>query len=451
VREGPQAEWKGIEVLRRLRAQPGGRELLELAEGREDMELVGGAVRDLLLGRAPRELDVVVADDAPGLARALAARLGAEATVHERFGTASVERGAARLDFATRRAESYSAPGALPEVRAGTPAEDLLRRDFTVNAIALALDGANPGELRAAPDALEDLRAGSLRVLHERSFLDDPTRLLRLCRYRVRLGFAVEARTEELARAAVKEDALRTVSGARLGAELRLALSEAQAVDVLEAMRALGLLEAVHPRLRHEPQLLRRALALLPPDGSPQALLLAGLVLPLVVRADGQPEAEARALLDRLEFSQASRDRALAAATAVPRLLGELTHCQRPSQLYALVAGVPLEGVALAGALAGAGTPATGAADTAVVTGAADADADVVTGVADADAVTSAAERWLNELRHVHLEISGADLLAAGVPQGPEIGRRLEAALRARLDGELATGREAELRAALEA
>ncbi len=191
---------QGAKVLERLEHQHGGRELLELAKGRDDMELVGGAVRDLLLERSPRELDVVVAHDAPALAQALARRLGAEATVHERFGTAVVEHGETRLDFATRREESYPAPGALPDVRAGTPEEDLLRRDFTVNAIAMALDGANPGELRAAPNALEDLNARRLRVLHEASFEDDPTRLLRLARYNARLDFAIEEHTEELAR-----------------------------------------------------------------------------------------------------------------------------------------------------------------------------------------------------------------------------------------------------------
>jgi tRNA nucleotidyltransferase (CCA-adding enzyme) len=406
----------GATVLERLRQQPGGPELLELAEGRDDVELVGGAVRDLLLERTPRELDVVAAADAPALARTLAARLGVEATVHERFGTAFVERGDTRLDFATCRAESYPAPGALPDVRAGTPVEDLRRRDFTVNAIAVVIGGAKPGELRAAPRALEDLREGRLRVLHERSFVEDPTRLLRLARYQVRLGFAVEDGTAALARQALSAGALETVSRARVGTELRLALSEPQAPAVLEAMSEMGLLEAVHPRLRHEPPLAERALALLPADGSRRALLLAALVLPLVVRADGQEEAEARALLDRLEFPHGERDLAVRAAVAAVRLHRELPTCERPAELYILAADVPIEGVALAGAL--------GAAE--------------------------AARRWLNELRHVQLEITGADLLAAGVPQGPEIGRRLRAALRARLDGEVAPGREAELAAALE-
>ena len=415
----PGARFDGASVLERLLEQPGGPELLELARGREDIELVGGAVRDLLLGRPPRELDVVVGADAPALALLLAARLGVEATVHERFGTAFVEHGAARLDFATCRAESYPAPGALPEVRAGTPKEDLLRRDFTVNAIAVALDGSDRGRLRLAPHALEDLRAARLRVLHERSFLDDPTRLLRLVRYGVRLRFAVEERTAELADQALRAGALETLSSARIGAELRLALAEPDPLAVFAALAELGVLAALHPRLRLEEPLVRRALDLLSPAAGVRmdVLLLSALALPLTLRAEGDPGVEIRALLDRLEFPAAERDRVLAATAAVPQLLEQLPRCTRSSELYALASGLPPEAVALAGAL-------------------------------DAQAL-AAAERWLHVVRHVHLQISGADLLAAGVPEGPEIGRRLQAALRARLDGECSSGREAELRAAL--
>jgi tRNA nucleotidyltransferase (CCA-adding enzyme) len=358
----------------------------------------------------------VVAHDAAALAQTLGERLAAEVTVHERFGTALVEHGATRLDFATRRAESYAKPGALPEVRAGTAEEDLLRRDFTVNAIAVMLDGPAPGDLRAVPHALEDLRERRLRVLHDASFADDPTRLLRLARYHARLDFAVEDHTATLAQRALSEGALDTVSGARTGAELRLALREQQAPAALEAMHELGILPALHPRLRYDPALAQRALALLPADGSRQRLLLAALILPLALPADGRPQAQARALLDRLEFSQGERDGALASAVAAARLHKLLPRCKRPAELHSAVADSPVEGVALAGAL--------GAAE--------------------------AARHWLGDLRHVHLQIDGEDLLAQGVPQGPEVGRRLRETLMLRLDGELEEGREAELAAALE-
>ena len=208
----------GRDVLAAVAELPGGRELLELADGRDDAALVGGAVRDLLLGRQPRELDVVVAKGASELAAALASRLGAltgespaersESTFHDSFCTARVRWGGGTIDIATQRAESYTSPGALPLVRDGTVAEDLDRRDFTVNAIAVVLGGPRRGTLVAAEHALEDLAAGRPRVLHHDSFIDDPTRLLRLGRYRARLQFELEPHTAELAREALDRDAL---------------------------------------------------------------------------------------------------------------------------------------------------------------------------------------------------------------------------------------------------
>jgi tRNA nucleotidyltransferase (CCA-adding enzyme) len=419
-------------VLEHLPGLPGGEALLEAAAERDDVEMVGGAVRDLLLGRTPREIDVVVggrvasfAEDAVLFAEQLGARLnassseaGARASTseHERFGTALVVWDGGQIDIATRRAETYASPGALPDVRAGTEREDLERRDFTVNAIAVSLGGSRAGELRHVPEALEDLEGKRLRVLHDDSFSDDPTRLLRLARYAARLGFELEEHTAALAQAAIAGRALDTVSGARIGAELRLALDEADAIGALAALSELGVLHALHPRLRFEQSVARATLALLPNDGLADLALLASLVLPLALRAgEEDPRAEIVALLDRWDFPAGDRDRVAVAAGAVPRLIEELSAAERPSMIRAAAQGVPLEGVALAGAL-GCEEPA---------------------------------RRWLENTRHVHLQITGDDLIAAGIPEGPEIGRRLEAVLKLRLDHELPNGREAELRMAL--
>ena len=420
-------------VLEQLRGLPGGEALLEVAAERDDVDMVGGAVRDLLLGRTPREIDVVVggqatsfAEDAALFAEQLGALLNASSSEvgalastseHERFGTALVTWSGGEIDIATRRAESYSEPGALPDVRAGAPEEDLERRDFTVNAIAVRLGGERRGQARTVPDALSDLEEGRLRVLHEQSFIDDPTRLLRMARYRARLGFEIEDHTAALAVAAIAAGALEMVSGARIGAELRLALAEDDAVASLAAMDELGVLGALHPRLRFEQPVARATLALLPGDGRPDLALLASLLLPLALRAGDDPRAEIVALLDRWDFHAGDRDRVAAATVAVPRLIEELPAAERPSLLRTVAAGVPLEGVALAGAL-GSEEPA---------------------------------RLWLEQTRHVHLQITGEDLLMAGIPEGPEIGRRLEAALKLRLDGELADGRDAELTASLQA
>jgi tRNA nucleotidyltransferase (CCA-adding enzyme) len=428
----------GAGVLAGLAERPGGPELLRLGREGRDLSLVGGAVRDLLLSRTPRELDVAVAGDASELAGRLAERLGARArdaagaapseTLHERFGTAIVEWEGGRIDIAARRAEAYAAPGALPEVRPGSEQEDLLRRDFTINAIAVSLSGPRAGELQSAPGALEDLYAGLLRVLHEDSFIDDPTRLMRLGRYRGRLGFAVEAHTERLAAEALAAGALSTVSGPRLGAELRLALAEADPLRSLAALGELGMLGALAPGLRVEEPLARAAARLLPADGRLDLLLLGVLLLPLAGR-DGERAGRASqareqmfALLDRLGFAAADRERAIRTALAPPALARALASAERASELQTALADEPPEAIALAGALAS---------------------------TAGEEGAAARAAHWLSTLRHVRLQITGEDLLAAGVDEGPEVGERLARALRARLDAELPPGREAELRAAL--
>jgi tRNA nucleotidyltransferase (CCA-adding enzyme) len=422
----------GGTVLARLQELPGGPELLEVAAGADDSAVVGGTTRDLLLGRKPRELDVVVAGDALPFAGELASSLGVVAggeagaslgtTLHERFGTATIRWRAGRIDIAARRAESYRAPGALPEVRAGTAEEDLRRRDFTVNAVAVTIGGPSRGELSAVAHALEDLSAARLRVLHERSFVDDPTRLLRLARYLARLGFQPDEHTAELAESALAEGALGTVSGARIGAELRLALDEPDPIAPLIAMSELGVLAALRPGLRLNAHLARIALDVLPGDGRPDLLVLGCLLLSLTGGRSEPPEPRIRGFLDDLEFPAGDRDRALRAVLLAPSLVEQMRACTAPSQLRRAVHAADLETIALAAALAD-GLARDGAG----------------------------ARRWLESLRHVGLAITGDDLLAAGIPAGPEIGRRLDAALDKRLDGELDDSREAQLRAALEA
>jgi len=417
-------------VIAALRRRPGGEQLLALAASGEELALVGGAVRDLLLERTPRELDVVVARDAERIARELASSLSEEGegepllSSHERFGTASVQWHAGRVDIAARRAESYPAPGALPEVREGSIEEDLARRDFTVNALAVPLGGAHAGELLGAEHALEDLSASRLRVLHARSFIDDPTRLLRLARYRARLAFEPEPHTARLAREALAAGALATVSGARVGAELRLALAEDDPLEALASHEELGVLAGLVAGLALDRALAQRALALAPQDASVQELLLACLLLGPARRTE-RSERAVRDLLDELEFPAGERDRVARSAAYAAELAQRLGLALRPSELRELLDGQPLEAVALAGALGES---------------------------AGSQRSAEQARMWLDQLRHVRLDITGEDLLAAGLQPGPQIGMRLQAALSSKLDGELpAHDAHAELRAALEA
>ena len=177
------------QLLAAVRSLPAAPALVDHLSDTVPVYLVGGAVRDLLLGGRPLDLDLVVeGDPAP-----VAAALGGDVRTHDRFGTATVSIDGFTYDLARSRRETYAQPGALPDVSPAPLSEDLLRRDFTVNALAIALTGELGGTLQAAPLGLEDLRRRSLRVLHDASFIDDPTRALRLARYASRLEFEIES------------------------------------------------------------------------------------------------------------------------------------------------------------------------------------------------------------------------------------------------------------------
>jgi tRNA nucleotidyltransferase (CCA-adding enzyme) len=394
-------------LLERFSALPAARPLIErLGDGRFDVHLVGGAVRDLMLGAKPQELDLLLEEDlAPVLER-----LGASAREYDRFGTATVTLDGVSYDLARARRETYAHPGALPDVSPASLAEDLDRRDFTVNAIALGVFGPRRGVITEVGLAREDLRRRQLRVLHDASFRDDPTRLLRLARYASRLNFEIEPHTAALAAAAVRDGALSTVSGARLGTELRLLAGEPEPVAALETLRELGLDGALAPGFGlTNAELARRALELLPADGSTAALALAAAAIQM-------PRPELVSMLDRLAFEAGERDTIVDAASGAKGLAASLETAVRPSEIAAAVDGAGIEQVALAGALGPA----------------------------------QAARQWLGELRLVKLEINGRDLLAVGVEPGPAVGIGLRAALAAKLDGR-AAGRPEELAEAVRA
>jgi len=391
-----------MDVLARLRAVPGGAAALDALGPEAGVHVVGGAVRDALLGRTAHELDFVVEGDAAAVARRAAARLGGEVVVHDRFGTATVRAARSTFDVVSARRERYEGPGALPDVELGASlAEDLARRDFTVNAIAARVAD---GELTAHEGARADLDAGRLRVLHERSFLDDPTRLLRLARYAARLGFAPEPATDALAAAAVGAGAVQAVTGPRLGAELRQLLAEPQPAALLAAERH-GLAAAVlHPAVRVPAELVGEAIALSPAAARRDLVALAACCLEV-------PPGDLPGALDRLAFDARERATVTVAATSAPRLAEDAP--RDDVGLWRRFAGERPETVALAGAL-GAG---------------------------------EAARRWLEDVRHRRLAITGDDVVAAGLG-GPAVGRALEAATEAMLAGAART-RDEQLAAAL--
>jgi tRNA nucleotidyltransferase (CCA-adding enzyme) len=397
------------ELRERVRRMPEMDRLLPALEGLPPAYLVGGAVRDLLRGAVPKDIDIAVEGDARSVGRAVAERLGGDAREYERFGTATVETPATTYNFATTRQETYDEPGALPRVAPAGIAEDLGRRDFGINAIAIGLTGDDLGHLYDPFSGVADLKLGVVRVLHDRSFLDDPTRLLRALRYAVRLGFAIDPETERLAREAVAADALSTVSGARIRDELMDLLRETDAPSGIERMRELEIHSALNPELDPDPELVASAALGATVIGADRG------VAALAALLEEAPE-KLDLWLGDLHLLAEERDAAARAARVAPRIAVALRERERsPSELRALLGREPLEALALALALRAPSEPIL---------------------------------RWVSDLRGVALDISGADLLAAGVPEGPAMGRALDETLNRKLDG-LVSGREAELETAL--
>lgn len=391
-----------IELLERLheRLPEATRRALDrtvsLAEqGGADLYLVGGGVRDLLLGEAQVDLDLVVEDDALALASAAGAALAARVVHHPRFGTAVVQGEDFRLDLAQARRERYERPGALPSVEQARLAEDLGRRDFTINTLALRLGGARAGEVIDPHAGRKDLSDGLLRVLHDGSFRDDATRILRALRYAGRLGFRLEAGTEALLRRDLSY--LETISGARLRHELERIASEERRVEIVCLASKLGVLAAVHPALRANE---RGALAGLGEvTASHRDAVLFGLLL-----AEATP-GEAEAAIDRLALTgrQEAAVRGLLALREQEALLARTS--LRPSEAALLLA--PHAPAAIEAFALIAGRPRA----------------------------AQRARRYLQEWRYVRPRLNGRDVEALGVPHGPQVGAALASLREARLDG----------------
>jgi tRNA nucleotidyltransferase (CCA-adding enzyme) len=210
--------------------------------------LVGGTVRDLLLGRDNYDLDMVVEGDALALGKQMAETKKTAITLHSRFGTVKLRWQTWTIDIATARTETYTRPGALPEPKPGMLANDLFRRDFTVNAMAVELLPGRWGQLIDLYGGRQDLKAGLIRVLHDDSFTDDATRIWRAIRYEQRLNFAIEPGTLALLKRDVSR--LDTISGDRIRHELESTLKEPAPEKVFYRASNLGVMTKLSPRLK---------------------------------------------------------------------------------------------------------------------------------------------------------------------------------------------------------
>jgi len=202
--------------------------------------LVGGVVRDIILKHKGVDLDFVVEEDAMSLAKDLKNKFKAEIQIYPQFGTVTLFLPNGRvLDFATARSETYVHSGALPTVKPGSLNDDLFRRDFTINALAIAINPSHFGELIDLFGGLQDIKKKAIRVLHDQSFMDDPTRILRAVRFEQRLGFHIESSTLQLLKTALKGRADQNVKSPRYLAEFKKIAQEASHAKMYQRLKLL--------------------------------------------------------------------------------------------------------------------------------------------------------------------------------------------------------------------
>jgi tRNA nucleotidyltransferase (CCA-adding enzyme) len=381
--------------------------------GDRGVYLVGGTVRDILLGEPGFDVDLAVEGDGQAFAQALAQELGGRAQPHDAFGTAVVEYGDnEHVDVVTARRERYDAPAVLPTVEPSTIQDDLFRRDFAINAMAVGLTGEGAGRLVDPFEGRRDLDARTIRVLHDGSFVDDPTRLFRAVRYASRYGFELDEHTAALACEAIEAGLVGRLSPARLRDELVLLLDEPRADEAFVLLETFGADRAIHPGLAADEtarELFRRLLDLRDRYG----LGIPSWRLGLAALARGVPEP--RGWLDGLKLRRQDAQAIEAAVTAGPRLAAALREQRDPAEVVALAEPRPPDAPVFALALED----------------------------------LPALREYFERLRNVRLEVDGADLAALGLAESPRVGEVLSELRRLKLNGEL-DGRDSELAAAKE-
>jgi len=387
-----------------------------LSEAYEGVYLVGGTVRDILLGERSFDVDIAVEGDAIALAQALADALGGRVRAHEKFGTAVVVYGEGeRVDVVTARTEFYDAPAALPSVEHASIREDLFRRDFTINAMAVSLKGDDYGRLVDPFGGRLDLEEKRIRVLHNLSFIDDPTRIFRAIRYENRYGFRMDEHTLGLARGCIEMGLVGDLSSARLRDELVALLEEGEVEHSVLRLAELGADKAIHPHLAPDGEavtLLARLRAL----AQQYEVDVPGWRLGLIALARKLPPDEIYGWLQRLKMRRRDTEQIAAAVTVGPRIVERLRDRDvEPAEIVALAdryaPDAPLFALALA----------------------------------DLEPLHA----YFRGLRDVRLEVTGGDLAELGLGESPRVGEILAELRRRKLNGEL-DGRESELEAARE-
>jgi len=365
--------------------------------------LVGGIVRDLMIGRPNLDVDLMVEGDAIHMAKVISKEAGVKPTIHIKFGTVTFKLGEYRIDLATCRSETYSRPGALPDVKPGDISADLFRRDFTINTMAICVHPDRFGELIDLYGGVRDLEAGIIRVLHDRSFQDDATRIMRAVRYEQRLNFKLEGHTEKLMRRDL--GMLDTISGDRLRHEVMLWLSEPQPEGIIKRAAQLGILSRLHPALSWVPDSGRAFRAA---RKGCSASYLTHLYLALFFYNLDKKQLEQ--LLRRLNIQGGELYDVTSQTLSLKNKLGTLDDAIiQPSEIYLKLKGFNTLAIR-ANALCAASRQ-----------------------------VRKNFELYLDKLRLIKTRLNGKDLAEMGVPEGRQVGIVLQRLLTAKLDGEVRT------------
>ncbi|MDA8433484.1 MAG: CBS domain-containing protein [Nitrospiraceae bacterium] len=374
--------------------------------------LVGGSVRDLLLGQANLDIDLVIEGDGIQFARELGGRLKAKVRAHHRFGTANVRTEGLKLDVATARTEYYESPAALPKVEMSSIKKDLYRRDFTINTLAIALNVRKFGQLIDFFGGQRDLREKTIRVLHNLSFVEDPTRAFRAVRFAERFGFKLSRHTENLIKSAIQMDLFGRLSGARLYDELALAFQETNPVRTLKRLSSYGLLAVIQKDLVFDEKL-ETALSSMYETLAWYDLLYLGEkvdrgLLYLSALLSGLDESQRSEALERLSPPLKTKELILGILPASADIVRKLP-LQDPAALYHLLSGRRIEMVLFPMALA------------------------------KDERKKKQISQFLVELRKAKPLLRGGDLKELGVPEGPLFSRIFRELLDERLRGKIST------------
>jgi tRNA nucleotidyltransferase (CCA-adding enzyme) len=382
--------------------------------------VVGGFVRDLIIGRQNLDVDIVIEGDAISFANEFSKAKKGKVTSHESFGTAIVTLpDGSKIDVATARSEVYSRPGALPTVQPGKIEDDLKRRDFTINAMAMNLKDDKFGELVDVLDGFSDLQKHKIKIIHEKSFEDDPTRIFRAIRYEQRYGFSMDRHTEELLNFAIDRNFLTTITKQRIRNEILLILNEENASRPLNRMRELNLMRYIHPELLLNNRKFNLIYKITEMNSfMPLPFLKANekvdyVLIKLMILLDGLNETDAIDISERLALNKKYTEALKSSVTRLPKALLTISEeTATPSEIYKALKDLTFDTLIYS-----------------IFKGGRDSVYQIML--------------YLTVLRDTKPLITGKDLIELGYTEGPIFNEILTEVFNAQLDEEIKTKQEA--------